>query len=100
MFMPQLSKEIKEVLRMLKLILAERPELEREITCDMASWLEMLKRALENAPHGKDEPERCDSRIVTFCYNHSKIGAGAYAEREGDTRGFLGRYKSLALKSS
>ena len=38
---------------MLKLILAERPELEREITCDMASWLEMLKRALEAASQGK-----------------------------------------------
>ena len=52
-FMPQLSKEREEVLRMLKLILAERPELEREITCDMASWLEMLKRALEAASQGK-----------------------------------------------
>ena len=38
---------------MLKLILAERPELEREITCDMASWLEALKRALEAASQGK-----------------------------------------------
>jgi len=37
---------------MLKLILAERPELEKEITCDMASWLEMLKRALEAASQG------------------------------------------------
>lgn len=50
--MPQLSEEREEVLRMLKLILAERPELEREITCDMASWLEMLKRALEAASQG------------------------------------------------
>lgn len=38
---------------MLKLILAEKPELEREITCDMASWLEMLKRALEAASQGR-----------------------------------------------
>ena len=44
---------------MLKLILAERPELEREITCDMASWLEMLKRALEAASQG-----RMDLKVV------------------------------------
>ena len=38
---------------MLKLILAEKPELEKEITCDMASILEALKKALERASQGK-----------------------------------------------
>ena len=38
---------------MLKLILAERPELEREITCDMVSILEALKKALEKASQGR-----------------------------------------------
>ena len=37
---------------MLKLILAERPELEKEVTCDMTSLLEILKRALERAAGG------------------------------------------------
>jgi hypothetical protein len=41
------------VISLLKLILAERPELEREITCNMASILEALKKALERASQGK-----------------------------------------------